>query len=312
MNYSHVHIVLNHFPTIGTVFGLGAFAYSVWKKDQEIQNMSFVIFLAMAMVAIPTAITGGAADLAIQERPGVNLAMVELHRDAAVGAFCVLMLTGTFAWLALWQYRRFRAPATWTVWTVLGLAVITLGLMLRTGTLGGEISHTEIRAADAPEITAPPEGQGGVATVLQEWLAASWGFPMCETLHFTGLALLMGVTLLINFRLLGLLDELTFSSVHRFLPMGILGFGMTMISGMLMFNSDIPRYAELTAFFLKMVLTMIAGISVLYVTIFDDTWNLGEGVRTERRHKVFAVSTTLLWFGIMWIGRMLPSLGSGN
>jgi uncharacterized membrane protein len=312
MNYAHVHIVLNHFPTIGTVFGLGALAYSVWKKDREIQNMSFVIFLAMAMVAIPTAITGGAADIAIQERPGVNLAMIELHRDAAIGAFCVLMLTGTFAWLGLWQVRRFRAPAQWTVWTVAGLAVITLALMMRTGTLGGEISHAEIRAADAPEVTAPPEGQEGVAFFLEDWLAASWGFPACETLHFTGLALLMGVTLLVNLRLLGLLNDLTFSSVHRFLPLGILGFGMTMISGMLMFNSDIGRYAELSAFFLKMVLTAVAGISVLYVTTFDDTWTLGEGARTALRHKIFAVSTTLLWMGIMWIGRMLPALGSGN
>jgi uncharacterized membrane protein len=312
MNYAHLHIVLNHFPTIGTVFGLGAFAYSIWKKDREILNMSFVVFLVMAMVAIPTAITGGAADIAIQERPGVNLAMVELHRDAAIGAFCLLMLTGTFAWLALWQYRRYRAPSTWTVWTVGMLAVITLALMLRTGTLGGEISHPEIRVAGAPEVTAPPEGQEGVAQYLQSWLALSWGFPACETLHFTGLALLMGVTLLINFRLLGVLDELTFSSVHRFLPLGILGFGMTMISGMLMFNSDIGRYAELTAFVVKMLLTVVAGLSVLYVTTFDDTWTLGEGVRTELRHKVFAVSTTLLWLGIMWIGRMLPALGSGN
>ena len=312
MNYSHVHIVLNHFPTLGTVFGLAAFAYSVWKKDQEVQNLSFVIFLAMAMVAIPTAITGGAADLAIQERPGVNLAMIELHRDAAVTAFCVLMLTGTFAWLALWQYRRWRTPAQWTVWTVAVLAVITTGLMMRTGTLGGEISHPEIRAADAPEISAPPEGQEGVAYALQDWLAASWGFPACETLHFTGLALLMGVTLLINFRLLGLFNELTFASLHRLLPMGILGFGMTMISGMLMFNSDIPRYAELPVFFLKMVMTTVAGISVLYVTAFDDTWTLVEGARAELRHKIFAVSTTILWMGIMWIGRMLPALGSGN
>ncbi|MGH9785873.1 MAG: hypothetical protein ACRD88_17015, partial [Terriglobia bacterium] len=223
-----------------------------------------------------------------------------------------LMLTGTVAWLALWQYRRFKEPSRWAVWSVLTLAVITLGLMMQTGTLGGEISHPEIRAADAPEVVAPPEGQGGVGYTLQSWLGSAWGFPACETMHFTGLALLIGVTLLINFRLLGLLDGLTFSSVHRFLPLGILGFGATMISGMMMFNSDIPRYALLPAFFLKMVMIMIAGISVLYVTLFDDTWALGEGDGTALRHKIFAVTTTLLWVGTMYIGRMLPAFGSGN
>ena len=312
MNYSHVHIILNHFPSIGTLFGLILLVYALWKRKQELEIVSFIIFLVMAMVAIPTVVTGGAADLAVSERPDVNLAMIELHRDAAVAAFTVLMLTGTVAWIALWQYRRFQAPSKWVVWTVLGLAVVTLALMMQTGTLGGEISHPEIRAADAPEITAPPKGQEGLGAVFQGWLGGSWGFPACETLHFTGLALLMGVTLLINLRLLGLLNGLTFSSVHRFLPLGILGFGATMISGMMMFNSDIPRYAELLAFFIKMCMTTVAGISVLYVTIFDDTWVLGEGDGTALRHKVFAVTTTLLWMGIMWIGRMLPSLGSGN
>jgi len=193
-----------------------------------------------------------------------------------------------------------------------GLGVVTLALLMQTGTLGGEISHPEIRAADAPEVTVPPEGQEGLGKTLQSWVNTIWAFPSWETLHFTGLALLIGVTLLINFRLLGLLDGLTFSSVHRFLPLGILGFGITMISGMLMFNSDIPRYAELIAFFLKMVMTMVAGISVLYVTIFDDAWALGEGDGTALRHKIFAVTTTLLWMGVMYIGRMLPALGSGN
>lgn len=312
MSYSHVHIVLNHFPSIGTLFGVVLYVYALWKKKQDLQIQSFITFLVMAMIAIPTVITGGAADVAVSERPGVNLAMIELHRDSAIAAFTVLMLMGTFSWLALWQVRRFQAPSQWTVWTVLGLAVISLALMMQTGTLGGEVSHPEIRAADAPEVTAPPEGQEGLGTTLQKWVNNVWAFPSWETLHFTGLALLIGVTLLINFRLLGLLNELTFSSVHRFLPLGIFGFGITMISGMLMFNSDIPRYAELLAFFLKMCMVMVAGISVLYVTLFDDTWALHEGEGTALRHKIFAVTTTLLWMGIMWIGRMLPALGSGN
>jgi len=312
MTYSHIHIVLNHFPSIGTVFGLALLIYGLWKKDQHLQVVSFVLFLIIAMLAIPVATTGGAADMAISERPGVNLAMIELHRDSAITAFTALMLTGTFAWLALWQIRRFRAPSQWTVWTVLGLALVTQALMMQTGTLGGEISHPEIRAADASEVAPPPEGQEGWGKTMQEWMNAQWGFPTCETLHFTGLSLLFGVTLLVNFRLLGLLNGLTFSSVHRFLPLGIFGFGITMISGMIMFNSDLPRYAELTAIFIKMNMTALAGISVLYVTVFDDTWNLQEGDGTALRHKVFAVTTTLLWTGVMWIGRMLPALGSGN
>jgi len=309
MNYSHIHIVLNHFPTIGTSFGLALLAYALWKKDQELQIASCITFMVMGMLAIPTVITGAAADQAIAERPGVNLAMIELHRDAAIVAFVFLALTGTFAWLGLWQYRRFRAPSRWTLWTVAGLSVITLAFMVQTGTLGGEISHPEIRAAGAPEVTAPPEGEEGLALALEKWAVdVTYAWPVCETLHFTGMTLLFGVTFLINFRLLGMLRGVPFSAIHRLLPLGILGFGVTMTTGMLMFNGNIPRYVVVPTFFLKMFFVVVGGISVLYVTIFDDTWTLGKGDDTALRHKIFGAATTLCWLGAMYFGRMIPFL----
>jgi len=309
MNYSHVHIILNHFPTIGTLLGVVLYVYALWKKNQDLQIVSFITFLVLAMIAIPTVITGAAADLAVSERPGVNLAMVELHRDGAITAFTVLMLTGTFSWLALWQVRRFRTPSPWTVWTVLGLGVITLALLMQTGTLGGEISHPEIRAEGAPEVTAPPAGQEGLALALELWAVdVTWAWPVCETLHFTGMTFLFGVTFLVNFRLLGMLRGVPFSAIHRLLPLGILGFGVTMTTGLLMFNGNIPRYVVVPTFFLKMLFAVVAGMSVLYVTIFDDTWALGQGDGTAPRHKIFAVTTTLFWLGAMYFGRMIPFL----
>ena len=313
MNYSHIHIVLNHFPTIGTLFGLALLVYALWTKDQKLQIVSFVIFMVMAVLAIPTFITGGAASEAIRKRPDLNPAMVDLHRSAAIVATSVLFLTGTFAWLALWQYRRFQALSQWNLWTVAGLSVLTLALMLQVGTLGGEISHPEIRAAGAAEVTAPPAGQEGVALALEKWANdVVWAWPLCETLHFTGLSLLFGVMLLVNFRLLGMLKRVPFSAIHRFLPLGILGFGVTMISGVLMFNGVISRYAPVAAFYVKMFLVVIGGISVLYVTIFNDTWTIGTGDDTAVRHKIFAVTTTLLWMGVLLLGRFLPVLGTGN
>ena len=311
-NYAHVHILLNHFPSIGTVFGVALFAYALWKKNQDLQILSFIVFMIMAVLAIPTVITGAAASIAITERPDLNPAMVQLHLDAAVVAVSFISLTGTFSWLALWQYRRFKAPSQWTVWAVLGLSIITLAFMVKTGDLGGEISHPEIRGAGAPEVSSPPEGQEGLGFALQSWVVSnSWVFPMCETLHFIGLSLLFGVALLINARLLGVLKGVPFSTIHRFLPLGVIGFGMTAISGWLMFNSN-PIYAEVPAFFVKMFLVVVAGVSVLYVTIFDDTWALGEGADLAPRHKIFAVVTTLVLLGVMYLGRMLPYLGSGN
>ena len=214
MNYSHVHIVLNHFPTIGSFFGLALLFYALWKKDEELKLASFVVFMVMALLAIPTFITGAAANEAIASRPELDQAMVDAHRSAAIVASSFLWLTGTFAWLALWQYRRYKELSGWNVWVVAGLSIITLGLMMETGTHGGEISHPEIRVAGE----VAEAGEGSLALALQNWaIDTTWAWPACETLHFTGLALLMGVTFLINFRLLGILNGVPFSAIHRLL-----------------------------------------------------------------------------------------------
>jgi len=312
-NYlSHVHIVLNHFPSIGTLFGLVMLVYALWKKDPKLQVVSFVIFMVMGLLAIPNFVTGGAAYELIRKRPGMDRAMLDLHRSAAIVASAALFLTGTFSWLGLWEWRRFQTLSRWNLWTVAGLSVLTMALIYQASTLGGEISHPEIRPVDPPAVTAPPAGQM-LALAYENWVNnVTWAWGLCETLHFTGLSLLFGVVLLINFRLLGILKMVPFSAVHRFLPLGILGFGITMISGMLMFNGVISRYVPVGAFHIKMFLAAAGGISVLYVTLFDDTWNLKPGDDTALRHKIFAVATTLCWFGIAWIGRMLPSLGTGN
>ncbi len=306
MNYAHIHIILNHFPTIGSFFGLALLFYALWKKDEELKLASFVVFMIMAILAIPTFITGAAANEAILERADLNQAMVDAHRSAAIVASAFLFLTGTFAWLALWQYRRFKELSAWNVWVVAGLSVITLALMMEAGTHGGEISHPEIRAEG---VAAAAEEEAGLALALQNWaIDTTWAWPTGETLHFTGMAVLIGVTLLINFRLLGILNAIPFSTIHRLLPLGILGFGVTMISGLLMFNGNFSRYVVIPTFFAKMLFVVIGGISVLYVTLFEDTWSLDKGVATEVRHKAFAVLTTAFWLGALYFGRMIPYL----
>ena len=305
MNYSHIHIVLNHFPTIGLVLGLGLFIYALLRKNDELKVISLVIFMVLGLLGIPTFITGAAAERAIGDR--ADAAMIELHKDAAVLAFVFLSITGTFAWLGLWQSRRFKRTPRWNQMTVLVLSIVTVALMVNTGTMGGEISHPEIRAE---EVTAPlAEGEEGLNAVLEAWvLDTAWVWPSGETLHFTGMALLFGVALIINLRLFGLLRNVPFAALHRLLPLGIFGFGISLTTGMMLFNANPGRYINVPTFFLKMFMVVLAGIAVLYVTIFDETWNLGPGDKPPLRARFVAVCTMALWLGVLYFGRMIPFL----
>src|SRR6187431_528644 len=123
MNLSHAHLVLNHFPTIGMIVGLAVLAMAIAFKSNELKRVSLGILFILALLTLPTFATGTAAQLAIENMPGISKPMIETHETAAFEALWFMELTGAFAWLALWQYRRLsRWPqATMTAVMLLGL-----------------------------------------------------------------------------------------------------------------------------------------------------------------------------------------------
>lgn len=242
----------------------------------------------------------------------VSRAAIEAHEGAAVIAFAVLWLLGAFAWLGLWQLRRTARVPGATLLIVLVCSLATLGLMARAANIGGEIRHPEIRAAGAGPTVGEPLGRE-----LGAWVQrVPWVWPTCETLHFVGLCLLFGIAAVVDLRILGMMRGIAFQALHRLLPWGILGFGVNLITGMLFFVAEPAQYlkgdffAKTGAFQWKMALIVLAGINVLYFTIFDEVWVLDAGEDAPFTAKTVAVSALLLVVGVLFCGRMLPFLGS--
>ena len=102
-----------------------------------------------------------------------------------------------------------------------------------------------------------------------------WGWPASETIHFIGLCLLFGVMLLVNLRMLGLLKGISFSTLHRLLPWGVLGFGVNVVTGMLFIVGAPANFYATEIFFWKLVLVVVAGANALYFTVFEQVWALG-------------------------------------
>src|SRR5258708_2687222 len=212
---------------------------------------------------------------------------------------------GAFAWLGLWQDRRLGRLPGWNLAVVLLLTVATLALMIRAANIGGEIRHPEIRAAEAP--TAQSQWGREVGMVVTDH---SWTWPTCETLHFIGLSLLLGIVLLVDLRMLGVMKNVSFASVHRLLPWAILGFGLNLVTGTLFFVGMPGQYIGNVSFYWKIALVMLAGVNALYFTIFDDPWELGPGDDAPLTAKIIAASAMILWVGVMYCGSMLPFLGN--
>jgi uncharacterized membrane protein len=314
MNLAHLHLLLNHFPVIGTIIGLGLFLVALVSKSDDLKRACLVIFLGIALLSIPTYVTGNAAQEAICigpsngpcTDPGVSKSLIRAHEGAALQGFAFMELTGAFAWLGLWQFRRISRVSRWNLSAVLLLSIVTVGLMARAANIGGEIRHPEIRSGPETTTDEPALGREVGSFVLEH----TWTWPTCETLHFIGLSLLFGVAALVDLRMLGMMKSIPFPALHRLLPWGILGFGINLITGMLFFVGAPEQYTQNPVFTWKMALMMLAGLNVLYFTIFDEAWAVGSGKDAPPLAKLVAASALVLVIGVMYCGRMLPFLGN--
>jgi uncharacterized membrane protein len=315
MNSAHLHLLLNHVPTVGTVIAFGVFLLSFIRKDEGMRRLSLELFCVIALMTLPAYISGVGTQVALEQtRPEVVKELMARHHDAAVLGSIGMVLTGLAAWLALWQLRRQARPATTVLAAVLLSSVLTVALMARAANLGGEIRHPEILLVEQAiqEIDMTSIGPAWLtAEAISTFTSGqTWVWPTAEALHFIGLWLLFGPLVIINLRLLGLFKAASFASVHRLLPWSMLGLTVNLITGMMFVLAAPGQYVENVAFFWKIGLLILAGINLLYLTVFDGPWEVEPGTEAPIRLKAVAGSALVLWICVMYFGRMLPFIGN--
>jgi len=303
MNFAHLHIVLNHIPSLGTVVAVGLFILSLVQKNDNLKKLSLELLVIMALLTIPTYMSGNASQRIIQDRTEIPKSLIEMHQNSAMVTLFLMSVTGTLAWLGLWQIRRYSRPVFWNTSAILIFSVLAAVFILRTANMGGDISHPEIRAAG----TAPLDENVGWRESIESYTNDhAWVWPASETVHYLGMAVLFGVSLLLNLRILGMMKGISFVALHRLLPLGIFGFVLCVISGMVFFMSNPSLYFTNPGFTAKIALLLPAALGVIYFTVFDKTWELGKDQDASLSAKLVAVSTLSSIVGVMYFGRMLP------
>jgi hypothetical protein len=140
-----------------------------------------------------------------------------------------------------------------------------------------------------------------------------WLWPACETLHFIGLALLVGVAGLFDLRMIGMAKGIPLAAFDRLMPWAVGGFAINAVTGFLFFSGDPFQYLNNRAFWMKMLFIALAGVNVLlfYVTgLHRRVAATGAGEDAPIAAKTVGVVSLCLWVGVMYWGRMLPFIGN--
>jgi hypothetical protein len=318
VNLSHLHLLMNHVPTVGSVVALGLLLLALVRRNAHLTHAGLEVLFVIAVLTLPVYMSGVAAHQTLKNQPELSDTAIRVHQDAALAGFTVTEFAGFIAWIALWQSRRRGRLSPGLVPAATLLSIVALVLMARAATLGGDIHHPEIRTAIA-EGAAPAASPVEAAADPAQFVASKisfvmvnspWVWPAAETVHFLGLSLTFGVLLAVNLRILGVMRQIPFADVHRLLPWGMLGFGANLITGMLFFIGQPNQYIDSAPFYWKVVFLMIAGANFLYLTVFQKSWPDSDiGYDSNLVDKAMAVTSLFAWLAVLYAGRMLPFIG---
>jgi hypothetical protein len=303
MNLAHVHIVLNHVPSLGSIAGLLLLAAGIYKKDEAVKQFAYGVLVLITMAVLPTYVTGAEAQRIVQKSPTYAAGMVQLHQNAAMITLLLMTAAGMFAWFGLWEFRRHARSSSLTTMLTLISTMGAVAAVLVTASIGGKISHLEIRdAADA----AVSESVGW-RPLVERWVndhAFSW--PTLEMIHYVGMAFLFGVSTVLLFRMIGIIKGISFRALHLLLPTAIVGFVLNVITGMIFFAASPQLYLGKDGFHIKILGILLATIPILYFTMFDEPWKLRADDASPAMAKIAAVATFVLVVVVMIYGRFLP------
>jgi hypothetical protein len=142
-----------------------------------------------------------------------------------------------------------------------------------------------------------------------------WAWPLCEALHFVGMAMLVGVVGVLDLRVLGIAKGLPLGPLQRLMPWAALGFAINLATGLVFIVGNPRQYLGpplSLSFAAKMLFIVFAGLNALLFYL-SGLKRAVDGVEAGRDApvgaKISAAVSLFLWVGVMYWGRMLQFFG---
>ncbi len=148
--------------------------------------------------------------------------------------------------------------------------------------------------------------QTGVGVTVRD---STWLFPIIETIHILGIAVLVGSTSILDLRLMGLTykEQPVSKLAWRFLPWAWAGFLIQVITGGLLFASEATKMITNLGFQIKMVLIVVAGLNALvfHLIAYQSVGKWENDRVAPLSARAAGLISILLWFGIVGFGRWI-------
>jgi hypothetical protein len=145
-------------------------------------------------------------------------------------------------------------------------------------------------------------------SAFAQWvLVSEWGYPILLTLHSLGLAMLVGVLVVMDLRVLGIPRSLPVWPMNKLMWLVWGAFAVNAASGTALFVADAVKFLQSPAFLLKLASVAI-GVTLAAI-LSSRVFNAADDVDRERvmpvAAKVMAMCSILVWVVAIGFGRYM-------
>lgn len=147
------------------------------------------------------------------------------------------------------------------------------------------------------------------ASGLAEWVRMSVpGYPSMITAHAVGMAVMVGLSLLLDLRLLGWFSGIPLSALHRLLKVAWLGFAVNFLSGTALFAAQATTYIVDVVFMSKLALVFLGAITAAILQPQIANAGAWSGGQAPGNTKLVAAVSLVFWIGAIILGRLTAYL----
>ena len=145
MNDAHLHLLVNHFPIIGSIFGLGILITGMILKNNSVKNTAYILFIVTAIFAAFSMGTGEGAEELVEDMPNIGKSIINEHEEIAEKLALILYLLAAVSLTGLIMNIKNHSKAKFISYVAVIVATVAVVISTLVGNSGGEIRHTEIR-----------------------------------------------------------------------------------------------------------------------------------------------------------------------
>ena len=144
MNQAYMHLLTNHIPVFGLLFGTTILLWGIISRGKQIKMVAYFLFVAACVGGLITFNTGEAAEDIAKKTEGISKSVIHDHEEAGEAAIYLIVGVGIIALFGFYAEVKENKKTSAISIAILVVAIVAFILTARTSYLGGKIRHTEI------------------------------------------------------------------------------------------------------------------------------------------------------------------------